>query len=73
MASPAPAKNIAGCTRCSEGLYWCQKGVIDHPGIWYDGQAAQVSTYRVAEYDPVEPAFNVDGTPLYWRQLAESC
>jgi hypothetical protein len=77
-AKPAPApvlkKEITGCKKCGEtGVYLCDKGVLKKDGAWWSGQQALMSDYRIAAYDPVEPAVTLDNVPLYWRELSAVC
>jgi len=48
-------KEITDCTHCGNGFYNCPK------------HGTRVSTYRLAEYDPVDPPYVYDGVPLYHR------
>ena len=59
----------AGCTQCvTSGFYSCPAGVITSTGTdSWAGLAGRVSTYRLAEYDPVEPNVDIGGTKYYWR------
>jgi hypothetical protein len=62
-----------GCVECSvPGSYWCPAGVVSSSESW-NGLASLVSTYRLPQYDPVDPNAQVGGTKYYWRQLADSC
>jgi hypothetical protein len=58
-----------GCTQClTSGFYSCPAGVITSTGTdAWSGLAGRVSTYRLPEYDPVDPNVNIGGTKYYWR------
>lgn len=69
-----PGAVKSGCTECTTpGLFWCPAGVIKYPGSPYDGKAAQISSYRVPQYDPVNPPITLNGDGYYWRQISTGC
>jgi hypothetical protein len=69
----APEITPSGCTRCSTGVYVCPANKIVAPGLWYNNQASQISSYRLPAYDPETPPINIDGKGYYFRQLKTAC
>lgn len=77
LAPPAPLPKVIGATQkgcrdCGSGLYFCDKGIISS-SEWWNGQAAQVSDYRIPLYDPSEPQVSLGDSKYYWRQGADGC
>lgn len=63
-----------GCTLCSSGVYWCPNAVLPAAYQGMGGRpGALISTYRLPQYDPVNPNITLDGVGYYFRQGAESC
>lgn len=70
----APDITPPGCTPCSiKGLYVCPADKIVAPGLWYNNQASQISSFRLPSYDPASPTIYIDGKGYYFRQAKATC
>lgn len=58
-----------GCQPCgADGQFWCPYGIGQYT------KGVSVSTYRVPQYDPVDPPIkDADGKGLYFREFTNSC
>lgn len=57
----------AGCKKCpqAEGYFWCPAGVVGGPTL--------VSSYRLPQYDPIEPQYTIGGEKYYFRESGDDC
>ena len=57
----------AGCKKCpqAEGYYWCPAGVVGGPTL--------ISSYRLPQYDPIEPQYTIGGDKYYFRESGNDC
>ena len=61
--------NPKGCQPCgASGQFWCPYGIGQYT------KGVSVSTYRVPQYDPIDPPIkDADGKGLYFREFTNSC